>query len=154
MIDNNELRTFVDKELADSGCYLTDLEISADNRIRVEIDSDSPVDIDRCIELTRAIEGAFDRDKEDYELEVGSAGLTSPLRVPRQYSKYIGRDLEVLTSDGRKLHGVLRSADGDGIGLEIEEKVRQEGAKRPVAVRRTVDIPYAGIRRAVYDLKF
>lgn len=154
MIDKNELQAFVEDQLKDSGYFLTDLRITPSNEITVEIDSLSPGDIDECVALTRAIEAAFDRDSEDYELEVGTAGLTSPLKVRRQYDKYVGRDLEVLTSDSRKLHGMLRSVSDDGIVLAIQQKVKKEGAKKPVIENIDVDIPFSLIKRAVYDLKF
>ncbi len=154
MIDKKELRTFVEKELEGSEYFLTDLKVSANNEITVEIDSMTPGDIDECIKLTRAIEAAFDRDKEDYELEVGTAGLTSPLKVKRQYEKYIGQDLEVLTQDGRKLHGMLRNVAYDGIKLNIEQKVKKEGVKKPVIEIIEFDIHFSDIKKAVYDLKF
>lgn len=154
MIDINELRTFVEERLKDTEYFLTDLKITPANEITVEIDSMSPGDIEKCVELTRAIEEAFDRDVEDYELEVGTAGLTSPLKVRRQYDKYIGRDLEVLTTDGRKLHGMLRSADDDGIILTVEQKVKKEGQKKPVVEQVDTAIPFSLIKKAVYDLKF
>lgn len=154
MIDINELRTFVEERLKDTEYFLTDLKITPANEITVEIDSMSPGDIEKCVELTHAIEEAFDRDVEDYELEVGTAGLTSPLKVRRQYDKYIGRDLEVLTTDGRKLHGMLRSADDDGIILTVEQKVKKEGQKKPVVEQVDTAIPFALIKKAVYDLKF
>ena len=103
MIDKKELQSFVEDQLKDSEYFLTDLKVTPSNEITVEIDSLTPGDIEECVRLTRAIEEAFDRDVEDYELEVGTAGLTSPLKVPRQYEKYLGQDLEVLTADGRKL---------------------------------------------------
>ena len=154
MIDINELRTFVEERLKDTEYFLTDLKITPANEITVEIDSMSPGDIEKCVELTRAIEEAFDRDVEDYELEVGTAGLTSPLKVRRQYDKYIGRDLEVLTTDGRKLHGMLRSADDEGIILTVEQKVKKEGQKKPVVEQVDTVIPFALIKKAIYDLKF
>ena len=64
--------------------FLVDVRISKDNNIVVEIDSDTSVDIDECIRLNRLVESEFGRDEEDYELEIGSAGLTSPLRERRQ----------------------------------------------------------------------
>ena len=82
--------------------------MSGDNRIVVEIDSYSSVSIDDCVRLNGIIESHFDRDVEDYELEVGSAGLTSPLRVKAQYDKNVGNPVEVLTNDGRKLKGTLK----------------------------------------------
>lgn len=154
MIDKKELQSFVEDYLKDSEYFLTDLKVTPSNEITVEIDSLTPGDIEECVSLTRAIEEAFDRDKEDYELEVGTAGLTSPLKVPRQYEKYIGKDLEVLTSDGRKLHGMLRKADENGIILAIEQKVKKEGSKKPVIETTELDLPFTNIKKAVYDLKF
>ncbi|MDE5849090.1 MAG: ribosome assembly cofactor RimP [Muribaculaceae bacterium] len=154
MIDKNELQAFVEDQLKDTEYFLTDLKITPSNEITVEIDSLTPGDIEECVRLTRAIEGAFDRDVEDYELEVGTAGLTSPLKVRRQYDKYIGQDLEVLTSDGRKLHGMLRSVSDDGIVLSIQQKVKKEGSKKPVIESVDTPLSFSGIKKAVYDLKF
>ncbi len=154
MIDKKELQTFIEDQLKDTEYFLTDLKVSPANEITVEIDSLSPGDIEECVSLTRAIEEAFDRDVEDYELEVGTAGLTSPLKVRRQYDKYLGQDLEVLTTDGRKLHGMLRKADDNGIILSIQQKVKKEGSKKPVIETIDLDLPFSLIKRAVYDLKF
>lgn len=154
MIDKNELQVFVEDQLKDSEYFLTDLKVSPSNEITVEIDSLTPGDIEECVRLTRAIEEAFDRDIEDYELEVGTAGLTSPLKVRRQYDKYVGRDLEVLTTDARKLHGLLQSVSDEGIVLVIQQKVKKEGAKKPVIESIETPIPFSLIKRAVYDLKF
>lgn len=154
MIDKKELEAFVEKQLEGTEYFLTDLKVSANNEITVEIDSMIPGDIDECIKLTRAIESAFDRDVEDYELEVGTAGLTSPLKVKRQYEKYIGQNLEVLTKDGKKLHGMLRSVNDEGFKLTIQQKVKKEGVKKPVVETVELDIPFSNVKKAVYDLKF
>ncbi|MDE5813134.1 MAG: ribosome assembly cofactor RimP [Muribaculaceae bacterium] len=154
MIDKKELQSYVEEQLKDTEYFLTDLKITPSNEITVEIDSITPGDIDECVRLTHAIEAAFDRDVEDYELEVGTAGLTSPLKVRRQYDKYVGRDLEVLTSDSRKLHGMLRSVSDDGIVLSVQQKVKKEGVKKPVVEDIDIDLPFSIIKRAVYDLKF
>lgn len=154
MIDKKELQSFVENQLKDSAYFLTDLKVTPSNEITVEIDSLTPGDIEECVNLTRAIEEAFDRDVEDYELEVGTAGLTSPLKVPRQYEKYIGQDLEVLTSDGRKLHGMLRKVDENGITLALQQKVKKEGCKKPIIETSELVLPFSNIKKAVYDLKF
>lgn len=154
MIDKKELQAFVEDQLKDTEYFLTDLKVSPANEITVEIDSLPPGDIEECVNLTRAIEETFDRDVEDYELEVGTAGLTSPLKVKRQYEKYVGQDLEVLTADGRKLHGMLRKVDDDGIILSIQQKVKKEGSKKPVLETLDLDLPFSNIKKAVYDLKF
>lgn len=154
MIDKQSLQSFIEGKLKDSPYFLTDLKVSPSNEIVVEIDSLTPGDIDECVALTRAIEAEFDRDVEDYELEVGTAGLTSPLKVKRQYEKYIGQDLEVLTNDSRKLHGMLRSVDDNGIILVTQQKVKKEGVKKPVIESIDIDLPFSNIKKAVYDLKF
>lgn len=154
MIDKKELQAFVEDQLKDTEYFLTDLKVSPANEITVEIDSLTPGDIEECVNLTRAIEETFDRDVEDYELEVGTAGLTSPLKVKRQYEKYVGQDLEVLTADGRKLHGMLRKVNDDGIILSIQQKVKKEGSKKPVLETLDLDLPFSNIKKAVYDLKF
>lgn len=154
MIDKKELENFLEEQLKDSEYFLTDVRITPTNEITVEIDSLTPGDIEECIKLTRAIEEKFDRNVEDYELEVGTAGLTSPLKVRRQYDKFIGRDLEVLTKDGRKLHGMLRSVTDEGITLSIQQKIKKEGVKKPVVETVETDLPFSLIKKAVYDLKF
>lgn len=154
MLNKEELQTFIEGQLKDSPYFLTDLKVSPSNEIVVEIDSVTPGDIDECIALTRAIEAEFDREVEDYDLEVGTAGLTSPLKVKRQYEKYVGQDLEVLTNDGRKLHGMLHSVGDDGIILVIQQKVKKEGVKKPVVESIDINLPFTNIKKAVYDLKF
>lgn len=153
-MDKTLLQEFIEKQLEGGAYFLTDLKITPANEITVEIDSMTPGDIEECVTLTRAIEAEFDRDVEDYELEVGTAGLTSPLKIPRQYQKYIGQDLEVLTIEGKKLKGMLRSADDEGIVLVTEQKIKKEGQKKPVIEKVETTLPYSNIKKAVYDLKF
>ena len=154
MIDKQALTEFIEGRLEDTDLYLVDLKVSLDNKIVVEIDSDTSVDIDRCVELTREIEAEFNRDDEDYELEVGSSGLTSPLKVVRQYRKYLGNEVEVLAKDGKKYKGLLREAGDDTFTIICEEKVKKEGAKRPVAEQVARTFPYADVKYTKYLLQF
>ena len=154
MLDKTAIEKFIEEKLAGTDMYLVDLEISPDNVIRVELDSDTSVDIDSCVKLTREIEEEFDRDKEDYELEVGSAGLTSPLRVSRQYQKYLGKELEVLTLSGEKLKGELVSANDEGFTISCPTKIKKEGSKRPVIENVDHTIGYGEVKQAKYLLKF
>ena len=130
MIDKNVVRNLVEEWLQDKEYFLVDVEISPDDRIVVEIDHADGVWIEDCVELSRYIEDRLDRDEEDYELEVGSAGLGQPFKVPQQYVNFIGKNVEVLDSDGKKVKGVLKSVDGNDV--TVAEKVKQEGKKRPV----------------------
>ena len=132
MIDKIVVRNLVEEWLQDKEYFLVDVEISPDDRIVVEIDHADGVWIEDCVELSRYIEDRLDRDEEDYELEVGSAGLGQPFKVPQQYVNFIGKNVEVLDGDGKKVKGVLKSVDGNDFTVTVAEKVKQEGKKRPV----------------------
>lgn len=154
MIDKQALIRFVEKELEGTPMFLVDVEVTPDNSVTVEIDSDTAVDIDRCVELSRSIEQAFDREADDYDLEVGSCGITSPFKVLRQYKKNIGRDVEVLTRDGKKYKGLLRDAGDDSFTVTVREKVKPEGAKRPVQADVDRSFGYDDVEYTKYLLKF
>lgn len=154
MIDKTALSSFIEKQLEGTDLFLVELRISASNEICVEIDSDTSVDIDECVALTKAIEEEFSRDDEDYELEVGSAGLTSPFKVKRQYVKNIGHEVETLSTDGKKYRGLLRSAGDDSFTIVSEEKVKHEGEKRPVVEQVEHTFPYDQVKYTKYLLQF
>ncbi len=154
MIDKQALEQFIQTRLENTDYFIVDVSVSQSNDIVVEIDHPEAVDLDFCIELNRAIENAFPRDDEDYSLEVGSAGLTAPFKVPGQYHKNIGREVEVLTRDGRKLKGVLDAADASGFTIGVEEKVKREGMKRPVTETRQITMGYPDAKYVKVLLKF
>lgn len=154
MIDKKLLHDFIEHELEGSDYFLVDLKVKPGNEIEVEIDSDSPVDIEECERLTRAIEQEFDRDQEDYLLEVGSAGLTSPFKVKRQYQKYLGREVEVLPREGKKLEGVLTEVGDDSFTILSREKVKKPDMKRPVEEEVAHTFKYDEIKHTKYLLKF
>jgi len=132
MIDKNVVKKLVDEWLQDQEYFLVDIEISPDNRIVVEIDHADGVWIEDCVALSRYIEERLSRDDEDYELEVGSAGLGQPFKVPQQYINFVGKEVEVLDADGIKVKGTLKAVDGNDFTVGVEEKVKVEGKKRPV----------------------
>lgn len=154
MIDKMLLEQVLTKGMEDTDLFIVDVTIGKDNNIVVEIDSDTSVDIDECVRLTRLVESHFDRDKEDYDLEIGSAGLTSPLKVERQYHKNIGNEVEVLTADGRKLKGVLKAVDSEGFVLTTEQKVKKEGQTRPVVEAVDSTFRYEEIKYTKYIIQF
>ena len=131
MIDKNKVKAVVEEWLADKDYFLVDVQISPDDKIVVEIDHADGLWIEDCVELSKYIEERLSRDEEDYELEVGSAGLGQPFKVPQQYINFIGKDVEVLGADGKKIRGVLKSVDGNDFTVTTQEKVKVEGKKRP-----------------------
>ena len=131
MIDKNVVKGLAEEWLADKDYFLVDVEVTTDNRILVEIDHADGVWIEDCVALSRFIEERLSRDEEDYELEVGSAGLGQPFKVPRQYEIFVGDEVEVMEASGKKVRGVLKSVEGANFVVVATEKVKVEGKKRP-----------------------
>ncbi|MDD4514793.1 ribosome assembly cofactor RimP [Massilibacteroides sp.] len=154
MIDKNEIVRLAEEKLASSTIFLVDVQIKPGNMIVVEIDSDDAIGIDDCAELSRYIENALDREKEDFELEVGSAGITSPLKVFRQYKKYIGKEVELLLVKGIKVTGILKFADENGLVVVVEKRIKPEGAKRKVLVEEEQAYAFDEIKHTKYLLRF
>ena len=132
MIDKNVVKNIVEDWLKDKEYFLVDIEISQEDKIVVEIDHADGVWIEDCADLSKHIEDRLDREDEDYELEVGSAGLGQPFKVFQQYVNNIGHEVEVMDADGKKFKGILKPVDGDDFTVTVTERVREEGKKRPV----------------------
>ncbi len=131
MIDKNLVESVVNEWLEGKDYFLVDVTVSADDCIVVTIDHAEGVWIEDCAELSRFIESKLNREDEDYELEVGSAGLGQPFRVRQQYEIHIGEMVETQTRDGHKYQGTLLEVGENGFTMEVEQKVKPEGAKRP-----------------------
>jgi ribosome maturation factor RimP len=124
MIDKLTVLDIIQTALEGTDKFLVDLKITPDNRIYVSIDGDNGIMIDDCVELSHTIEDHMDRDVEDFELNVASAGLDSPLRNVRQYIKNIGQPLNVTLLTGDKYEGKLASADNDHFCITLPESKR------------------------------
>ena len=146
MIEKIKILELVNSALEGSDKFLVNLKITPDNRIFVDIDGDNGVTIDDCIELSRTIEGQLNRDEEDFELNVGSAGADMPLKLTRQYRKNVGRELEVVTVDGEHAEGTLEDAGEEGIVL------RTAGTKKQPA--ETLRFAYRDIKSARVMVRF
>lgn len=154
MIDVNKIVEIVSEKLDGSKCFLVDVQVSKSNEINVEIDSDEAIDIDFCVELSRFVESKLDRDVEDYELTVGSAGITSPFKVKRQYDKNVGNKVEVLACDGRKHRGILVSVDEESFKIDETVKERREGDKRKKEYVVTTEFRYDEVKYTFCLIEF
>ena len=154
MIDKNVVSGIVNEWLEDKEYFLVDVSVSPDDKIVVEIDHAEGVWIDDCVELSRFIESKLDREEEDYELEVGSAGIGQPFKVLQQYLIHIGKEVEVLTREGKKLEGVLKDANEENMTVTIQKKVKIEGSKRPKMVEEDVTYKYDEIKYTKYLISF
>ncbi len=130
MISKEAVEKLADKHTEGTGLFIVDIHVSAANSIRVLVDSNDGVTVKELGDLTRAIESGLDREKEDFNLEVSSPGLSEPLKVLRQYEKNIGREVEIETADGQRHKGKLTGLTDNGIVFEELVKVKGE-KKRP-----------------------
>lgn len=154
MIKKEIVSQLVEDWLKDKDYFLVDVTVSPDDRIVVEIDHKEGVWIEDCVSLSRFIEEHLSRDEEDYELEVGSAGIGQPFKVLQQYINHVGSEVEVLTNDGKKLKGILKQADEQGFVLETTVKVKPEGAKRPKNEQVEMNFQYNEVKYTKYSIQF
>lgn len=153
MIDKKELTQVVNEAIEGSDLFLVEITIGAGNVIDIAIDSMGDISIDDCVMIDRAVHEAFDQDVEDYELTVGSYGISSPLVVKKQYDKNLGQEVEVLTGDGRKLKGVLTAADDDTFTITTATKMKIEGKKRPEIVDVDTRLAYSDVKQTKCVIK-
>jgi len=154
MISKDTVYQIVEQYIADKDYYLVDVKVTPDNRISVEIDSFDGVTIEFCMEVNKHIESQLDREVEDYELEVSSAGLTEPFKVLKQYEKNLGNEVEVLTNTGKKISGLLVEVNETEFVLEIEKTEKPEGAKRKITVTENLTFRYEDIKTTKYIIRF
>jgi ribosome maturation factor RimP len=130
MITKEKIHKIVDPFIYENEMFLVQLEISTANKITLVVDSMKGVNIDDCVEISRLIESGLDRDIEDFELEVSSAGIGVPFKVIQQYQKNIGKDIEVVLKSGLKIKGILQGADENGFTISYKKKVKIEDKKK------------------------
>lgn len=146
MIDKFKVLDIVKDVLEGSDKYLVNMKITPDNRIFVDLDGDNGINIDDCIEVSRAIENSLNRDEEDFELNVSSAGADSPLKMPRQYRRHVGRELSVEPFEGAKVEGVLTEA-GDSQFI-----IKTKGSKKEPSKELT--FAYEDVKTARVLIRF
>ena len=151
MIEESKIRDIVEEYLRGSSFFVVEIAVDKNNSIVVEVDSDESVPLDYCVELSKYIESKLDRDVEDFDLEVGSAGLTSPFKVLR---KYEGSEVEVQVKNGPKYVGVLVNVSDSSFGLEVTKMVKKEGEKKKVAETETLTFTYEQIKYTKYSITF
>ena len=154
MIETDKIIEAARRHLEGTDMFVVGCTATPGNDIELTIDSDTSVDIDACVALSRAIEEQFDRDEEDFSLTVTSAGIGSELRGLRQLRKTVGRSVEVLLTSGVKILARLDEADEEGITLSYEEKQAVEGRKRKQLVKVTRSYRYDEIKYTKEYLDF
>lgn len=157
MIAKEIVKTLAEERIKELGkpLYVVDITISSANHILVELDhEEESVSIEDCVSVSRNIEHNLDREVEDFQLEVSSAGLDKPLRDYKQYRKNIGRTLKVKLAESGKVEGKLIEADEKQITLETERRERVEGKKKKIKVIENIVLPYEKIGEAKVVISF
>lgn len=157
MITKDLVRKLAEERIAerDNKLFIVELTISASNVIRLELDKyDGGVTVEDCVSVSRNVEHNLDREAEDFELHVSSAGLDKPLRVHAQYVKNVGRGLDVKLKSGGKSEGTLSNVSEKAITLSRTEKVAVEGKKKKETIEVSEEIPFTDIAEAKIVISF
>ena len=149
-----EIKHLIEPVLTEHHLFLVELKISKDNVIEVFVDALEGVNIQTCIAVSREIESSLNRDEEDFELTVSSAGLGYPFKVEQQYQKNLGKSVEIKLNDHTKLNGILLRFTPEEIVIEQEEKKIIEGSKRKQLVKTERTIVRNDIKEIKDIVKF
>lgn len=136
MITESTIRGLVEEKIEGTDMFLVSVKVLPSNLIKVFVDSLGGLNVKDCVAVSRHIEGSLDREKEDFELEVSSPGLSEPFQHPLQYKKNVGRGIKVTTADGESVKGELIEFEGESITVQPEKKKKKEQAE-PVKILLT-----------------
>ena len=149
MLNKIQIENFINESLNGTDKFLVECTVKSSNLIHIFIDSDSGVLIEDCKKLSRLIEKKLDRDENDFELIVSSAGLDQPFKMLRQYQKNIGKAIDVKLTNGQKQSGNLISVDSDKIVLQ--PFALKKKSKTPI---QAVEIPFTEINETKIKIIF
>ncbi|MBK0370528.1 ribosome assembly cofactor RimP [Flavobacterium agrisoli] len=133
--------------------FLVDLKVTDAFKVLVDLDGDTGVTLQDCIDVSRAIESNLDREAQDFSLEVASVGVGSPLQMIRQYKKNVGRTL-IVTTQTEKIEAELVEANEDFIILSWEAREPKKVGKGKETVVKEQKIPYVDIKEAIVTVTF
>jgi len=142
------------KEVPVEGLFPVDVSVSSSDSIKVVVDSFDGLTLDDCVKVSRYLEHQLDRDKEDFELEVSSPGLTEPFKVREQYYKNRGREIIIRTIDGEEITGLLKEAESDYILVEQKTRKKLEGHKKKQLIIKENKLEYEDIKSAKVIVTF
>ena len=133
--------------------FLIDLTITDSYKIIVTLDGDNGVQLQDCIDISRALENNLDREEQDFSLEVASVGVGSPLKMVRQYIKNIGRTLIVKLAT-ETIEAELVEVTDNFITLSWQAREPKKIGKGKETVQKRLEIPFSEIKEAVVTVTF
>jgi ribosome maturation factor RimP len=132
--------------------FLVEIKIKPINNIKIYLDADAGLGIEKCIKINRALYKIMEEmaiyPDGDFSLEVSSPGVDEPLKLHRQYVKNMGREVEVLLNNEEKKTGKLINVTEADISIEFTE------GKNKKAVVHQLTIPFADIKETIVLIKF
>jgi ribosome maturation factor RimP len=157
MINKENIQALAQERIDElnKGIFIVELKIGSNNSISLEIDSEVGfVTIDDCVRVSRNIEHNLDREVEDFELSVSSAGLDKPLRHWKQYPKNVGRTLKVKTKAGETFEGELTKVEEKLIEIIFEEALVIAGKKKKEKVQRALQLSFENLTEVKVVISF
>ncbi len=154
MIDLEKLRSTAIEALEAEGAFLVELNLGADNRISLSADHPEGITLDKLRKVSKAIEAEFDREQEDFDLEVSSPGVGKPLMVPQQYEMSVGRAVKITMLDGEIKTGDVKSFKDNCLTIGWKERVPKEIGKGKMTVSREEEINLKDIKETRLEIRF
>ena len=154
MITEKKIRELTEEKIKGTDRFIVSVKVSTAKKIEVLLDGLTNIAINDCIEISRFIESSLDRENEDFELMVSSAGIDQPFTVEKQYQKNIGRELIVLKKDGLKVKGVLVAYEPETSILIESEKIIKNEKNKKQTIKEHITIPLQEIKESKLILSF
>jgi ribosome maturation factor RimP len=154
MITEKKIRELTEEKIKGTDRFIVSVKVSTAKKIEVLLDGLTNIAINDCIEISRFIESSLDRENEDFELMVSSAGIDQPFTVEKQYQKNIGRELIVLKKDGLKVKGVLVAYEPETSILIESEKIIKNEKNKKQTIKEQITIPLQEIKESKLILSF
>jgi ribosome maturation factor RimP len=154
MIEKETIKNIIKDLVVEKDAFIVDIKVNPANKINIEIDSLTGFSISDCVEISRLIEGTLDRDEEDFELEVASAGLSEPFKVIQQYKKNLAKEVETLLNDGTKIVGLLSNVSEENFEIEESKMVKVEGKKKKQNVIEKHTFTFDQVKSTKIIIKF
>lgn len=154
MLTEENIKRLAAQILEGTPFYVTAVNVGAGHQVSVRIDGDQGVTVKDCADLSRKISAALEREHDDFSLEVSSHGATSPLLMPRQYRRHIGRTLEIRLTDGTRAEGTLGEVADDHIGIAFTVRENKPVGKGKITVEKRRDIRFEEMAEARIKLKY
>ncbi|MCB9170523.1 MAG: hypothetical protein H6597_01445 [Flavobacteriales bacterium] len=153
MITVQEVKAIVEQHLRNTGHFLVDVQVRPNDKVEVEVDDPGSIRLEQLAALNKAIRADLDALGHDVELQVGSPGMGRPFKVPEQYTKHIGRLVQVELTEGRTLEGLLERVDPLHLAIRIQHPSKIKGRPAKLDPEPT-ELARTDIRATKASIKF